>query len=91
MTIQNHSLTLQQFQPAIELGRWKDILLTKGVIEIIFYVQISQIWQRYEDDSNSTPSFDITYLIFYKALDIVKIGVGRYCFIRTKGNARAWT
>jgi len=30
-----------------------------------------------------------TYLIF-KALDIVNIGVG-YCFIRTKGNARAGT
>ena len=45
--------------------------------------------QRYEDDSNSTTPFDI-YLPYIKALDIVNIGVG-YCFIRTKGNARAGT
>ena len=30
-----------------------------------------------------------TYLIFCKALDIVKIGVGSYCFIRSIGNARS--
>lgn len=30
-----------------------------------------------------------TYLVFYKVLDIVTIGVGSYCFIRSKGNARA--
>ena len=30
-----------------------------------------------------------TYLISIRLLDIVKIGVGCYCFIRTKGNARA--
>ena len=30
-----------------------------------------------------------TYLIFIRLLDIVKIGVGCYCFIRTKGNARS--
>jgi hypothetical protein len=43
-----------------------------------------------EDGSNSTPPFDI-YLpyIFYKALDIVKIGVGSYCFIHSQGNARS--
>lgn len=44
--------------------------------------------QRYEDDSNSTTPFDIYLPYIFKALDIVNIGVG-YCFIRTKGNARA--
>ena len=30
-----------------------------------------------------------TYLISIRVLDIVKIGVGCYCFIHAKGNARA--
>ena len=38
--------------------------LTKGVIEIIFHSQISQICQRYEDDSSSATSWIYTYPIF---------------------------
>lgn len=30
-----------------------------------------------------------TYLIFIRLLDIVKMGVGCYCFIHSQGNARS--
>lgn len=52
--------------------------------------KFSQNLKDCEDGSNSTPPFDI-YLpyTFYKALDIVKIGVGCYCFIHSQGNARS--
>ena len=52
--------------------------------------KFSQNLKDCEDGSNSTPPFDI-YLpyMFYKALDIVKIGVGCYCFIHAKAMREA--
>ena len=83
------SLSLCQFQELRELSCWKDIL-TKGVIEIIFYIQTSQLWYWHEDDSNSTTSFEIylSYML-YKVYRYYQIGVG-YCFIRAIGNAKTW-
>ena len=40
---QNISLHLQQFQWIIELINWKDIIKRKVFIEIIFYIQTSQL------------------------------------------------
>lgn len=44
--------------------------LTKGVIEIIFVVKFSQNFIWHEDDSNSTPPFDI-YLPYFIRLQIL--------------------
>ena len=62
--------------------------IKKVLLKLSSILKSRKFEQRYEDDSNSTTPFDIYLPYIFKALDIVNIGVG-YCFIRTKGNARA--
>ena len=68
---------------------WKDIFNEKVLLRLSSFLKFSQNLKRHEDDSNSTTPFDIYLPYIFKALDIVNIGVGSYCFIHSQGNARS--
>ena len=59
----------------------------KGVIEIIFDTQTSQLWKWNEDDGSSTTSWFVQPLL----ASYISNGVG-YCFIHSIGSAktRVW-
>ncbi len=88
LTIQELSLTLQQFQRSQCSER---TYLTKGVIEIIFVVKFSQNFIRHEDNNNSTTPFDIYLPYIHKALRYYQNWCGLLLFYPCQGNARSHT
>lgn len=87
--LKNLSLTLQQFQWPIELGRWKDIFNERCYWDYLPLTNSRKIWNGTKMVAIAPHHLIYTYLIYIRLLDIVKIGVGCYCFIRTKAMREA--